>query len=74
MKPTDKQRRILRLIVQLSEKQGYTPSVAELAAASNISHNAAHELLVRLRDKGFVTWRPRASRTLALTESARSHV
>jgi Mn-dependent DtxR family transcriptional regulator len=55
MTPRDDE--LVAAIRQLSI-DGETPSIRGLAAAMGVGVSATHRRLLRLRDRGFVTWEP----------------
>lgn len=65
-----KQLRVLGAISCFHTLNGYPPSIQDLTAHLKLSTDSlVHRLLVRLRDKGIVTWQPGQSRTLTITYS-----
>lgn len=66
---TTKQRTVLATVAELTQRQGFPPTVRELqlelglASPSTIFHH-----LELLREQGLVTWEPGKNRTLKLTQ------
>ena len=56
----------LRLIKAFIEKHGYSPTIAELAAAAGVYGNAMGERISRLLIKGAITKTPRIARSIRL--------
>jgi len=56
----------LKLIRSFIEKNGYSPTVAELAAAAGVYGNAMGERIARLARKGAITKTPRIARSIRL--------
>lgn len=61
---TDREQHTLHYLVTFIDKNGFSPSVREVATGSGISVAVAHYRLERLRDAGVVTWKPGTPRTL----------
>ncbi len=66
---TTTQKEALRTYQKFETKHGVPPSVRQLAAELDISHNASHYLIGMLRDKGFLA--PRAVTEMRLKVSAK---
>src|SRR5580658_8998383 len=61
----DRQRDVLNLIRALSDKNGYPPTLAELAVALGLKNRmTVHQHLAALKRKGFVHWEPGLNRSL----------
>jgi SOS-response transcriptional repressor LexA len=56
----------LRLIGTFIEKNGYSPTIAELAASAGVYGNAMCERVARLHHKGAITKTPRIARSIRL--------
>jgi repressor LexA len=68
MKPlTDRQQAVLAFVEEFCERQGYPPTVREVAAAFGIQPRAAVDHLAALRRKGYLHREPGLSRGLSLT-------
>lgn len=61
------QERALDIYRRLTERNGSPPSVREFAEALGQSHNAAHYMIGRLREKGFLSMKPITITRPALT-------
>src|SRR5271154_4094488 len=60
-----RQRDVLRLIVELTEENGYPPTLAELAKALGLKNRmTVHQHVVALKKKGLVQWEPGLNRSL----------
>jgi repressor LexA len=60
-----RQREVLALIQQLTEEQGYPPTLAELAKALGLKNRMTiHQHVVALKKKGMVRWEPGLNRSL----------
>ncbi len=55
---TTTQERALSHYRRLTEQGGEPPTVRALGAALGVSHNAAHSLIQKLREKGYLTMKP----------------
>ncbi len=68
MKPlTEKQRAVLAFVEDFCRRQGYPPTVREVAAHFGIQPRAAADHLAALKRKGYLHREPGRSRGLALT-------
>ena len=68
MKPlTDRQQTVLTFVEEFCSRQGYPPTVREVAAAFGIQPRAAVDHLAALRRKGYLHREPGLSRGLSLT-------
>lgn len=56
----------LRCIEGFIEKNGYSPTIAELATAAGVNGNAVAERVARLLLKGAITKTPRIARSIRL--------
>ena len=74
MRPTNKQRSLLRLIAIMTESKGHSPTMAEIAERLEIQPSAVHCRLRVLKNKAWVTWVPKVARTLRITEGGSAHV
>jgi Mn-dependent DtxR family transcriptional regulator len=61
---TQPQRVALKTIIRFVDRHGYSPSVREVADLLDVSVNAAHKMLGRLRNGGWVDWEDGQRRTL----------
>jgi repressor LexA len=67
MKPlTDRQQRVLAMVEEFCARQGYPPTVREVAGAFGIQPRAAADHLAALKRKGYLHREPGLSRGLAL--------
>ncbi len=68
---TDRQKEILNWLAEYIVQHGFSPTLRELCLAFHFkTTNAAVVHLAALKRKGWVTWIPRAPRTIRLTEAA----
>ena len=68
MKPlTERQQRVLAFVEEFCARQGYPPTVREVAGAFGIQPRAAVDHLAALRRKGYLHREPGLSRGLTLT-------
>ena len=68
MKPlTDRQQTVLTFVEEFCSRQGYPPTVREVAAAFGIQPRAAVDHLAALKRKGYLHREPGLSRGLSLT-------
>lgn len=56
----------LRAIKSFIEKNGYSPTIAELATAAGVNETAVAERVTRLLLKGAITKTPRIARSIRL--------
>ena len=56
----------LRLIQAFIEKNGYSPTIAELASDAGVYGNAMCQRVARLHAKGAITKAPRIARSIRL--------
>lgn len=63
---TARQRETLTKVVKFIDRNGYPPTVRELAEMLDVKVSAAHRLLGRLRDAGWVDWEDGQRRTLTV--------
>lgn len=56
----------LRLIQIFIQKNGYSPTIAELAESAGVFNNAMCERIARLHNKGAITKTPRIARSIRL--------
>lgn len=67
MKPlTDRQQTVLTFVEEFCSRQGYPPTVREVAAAFGIQPRAAADHLTALKRKGYLNREPGVSRGLSL--------
>ncbi|MBN1540729.1 transcriptional repressor LexA [candidate division KSB1 bacterium] len=70
-KLTEKQRRVLRLIVRSIQEKGYPPTLKDLADALGVSsRNTAVKYLTVLARKGYIVWERNTARGIQLVDSA----
>ena len=70
-----RQQDVLNAIVELTDKQGYPPSLAELAKALGLKNRmTVHQHVKALKDKGLVNWESGLNRSLTLLEEGLKHV
>ena len=68
---TDRQREVLVWIAKYIDANGYSPTIRQMCQAFNFaSTEGAMCHLRQLRAKGWITWQPRETRTIRLTEEA----
>jgi repressor LexA len=68
-----RQREVLKLIVTLTDEQGYPPTLAELAQALGLRNRmTVHQHVVALKKKGLVHWEPGLNRSLKVIGQAQS--
>lgn len=66
-KLTQKQRAMLDFIEDHIETFGYSPTIREIAEALGSAAGSTHGMLQRLIEKGYVSKRPDAPRSLTVT-------
>lgn len=64
---TPRQLQLLKIVASFQENQCYSPTIAELAAESNISRSTVFGHIVELRRKGLLSGSPNRARSLSLT-------
>jgi len=69
---TDIQMTYLADIKVLIARNGYSPSVRELAELHGVTSKCAFDNLWALKEKGYVTWEPKRPRTLRILERIRA--
>ena len=68
---TERQKEIMGWLAQYIVEHGYSPTVREMCLAFGFkNNNAAVVHLTALKRKGWITWVPRASRTIRMLEAA----
>lgn len=68
----DRRRAILRFVKEYVKREGYAPSIAEIAAGVELSSNTAvRHHLETLRDEGFVDWTGGRMRSLKVLKTSR---
>jgi len=68
-----RQKDVLRLIVELTEENGYPPTLAELAKALGLKNRmTVHQHVVALKKKGLVQWEPGLNRSLRVLENTQT--
>lgn len=68
---TTKQKLVLVTISDYISTSGYSPSIREIGEKVNLaSTSTVQRYLERLKEKGYVTWKPGQSRTLQILEKA----
>jgi repressor LexA len=65
---TDRQAQVWRFVAEFSEKNGWPPSMREIAAFFDIGVGAVQAHLDALKKKGFVSWSEKQSRTLKISK------
>ena len=64
-KLTEREKDVLRYITRFKEVNGYSPNVREIAAGINThSLNHVQTMLEQLKDKGYISYKPKSSRTI----------
>jgi repressor LexA len=75
MKPlTDRQRLVLTFVEEFCRRQGYPPTVREVAARFGVQPRAAADHLTALKRKGYLHREPGRSRGLSLTSRLEDQV
>ena len=70
-----RQREVLRLIVTLTAKQGYPPTLAELAEGMGLRNRmTVHQHVAALKKKGMVSWEPGLNRSLRVIGTAQQEL
>ena len=65
---TDIQMGYLSDIKNLIEKNGYSPTVREIADLHGVTSKCVFDNLWALKEKGYITWEPNKPRTLRILE------
>lgn len=68
---TPRQEQLCEALDRLTRKQGYSPSIAELATELGVGHSRCHSLLRALLLKGAVACAPGVARSWRLAKGAR---
>ena len=53
-----------------NRKVQYAPTVREIASAIGMSIEPTHHMLTVLKDRGYITWEPKITRTIRLVRPA----
>ena len=61
---TEREKDVLQYIVRFKEVNGYSPSVREIAQGCYCSRTTVQPILERLQDKGYITKKDKAQRTI----------
>lgn len=70
-----RQRDVINHIINLTEENGYPPTLAELAAALGLKNRmTVHQHVAALKKKGLVHWEPGLNRSLKVVGEAQSLV
>jgi DNA-binding IclR family transcriptional regulator len=64
----NKMESILKYLSNRTEQ--YAPTVREIASAIGMSVEPTHHMLTVLRDRGYITWEPKITRTIRLVRPA----
>ena len=70
--PTPRQRQAMRAIHRVTAEAGHPPTIREVAEKLGVAEQSAYELLLALRAKRLVFWRPGARVTPAIALGSRS--
>src|ERR1700733_9441492 len=66
-----RQRDVINQIINLTEENGYPPTLAELAAALGLKNRmTVHQHVAALKKKGLVHWEPGLNRSLKVIGAA----
>lgn len=64
-KITEREKDVLSYVIRFKEVNGYSPNVREIARGINTnSLNHVQAMLEDLRDKGYITYKPKSTRTI----------
>ena len=64
---TKRQQDVFDFIVKHIKKHGVAPTISEISDAMGIkSKNQTHKTLLALRDRGYITWRPKCARSISV--------
>jgi len=75
MKIPKRQMDVLRFIDSFIDEHEYSPTLEEIAEGIGIeSKGVVHGHVSRLRDKGLVTWQPKKTSTIKLTDTGNEQV
>ena len=69
--PTPRQVQILKAIAEYGSRDGYSPTIGELAEQAGVSRTTTFEHIEQLRKKGYIWGREHKARSLTLTPKAR---
>lgn len=70
-----RQREVLRLIVELTNDQGYPPTLSDLAKAMGLKNRmTVHQHVTALKNKGLVSWEPGLNRSLRVIGAAQQEL
>lgn len=64
---TDREQEVYNFILEYTKKYGYSPTLREIGEALYITGtNAVHRHILGLKEKGYITYVPKKSRTLVI--------
>lgn len=70
-----RQQDVLDSIVELTDKHGYPPTLAELASSLGLKNRmTVHQHVAALKKKGLVNWEPGLNRSLTILEEGLKHL
>ena len=69
--PTPRQVQLLKAIAEYGSRDGYSPTIGELAEQAGVSRTTTFEHIEQLRKKGYIWGREHKARSLTLTSKAR---
>lgn len=67
---TARQKVVLNVIAKFISKEGYSPTVRDVASSLGVTVKAAYDHLVALRKKGYIEWSEEKSRTMKIIKGA----
>lgn len=64
---TDREEEVYNFIIKYTDRYGYSPTLREIGEALYISGtNAVHRYILSLKEKGYISYVPKKSRTLVI--------
>jgi repressor LexA len=63
---TQRQRSLLAIVKDFIKREGYSPSLRDLAVGLRCDHSTVREILIPLERKGYITRKPKVSRSIRL--------
>ena len=75
--PTESQKKRIAIMIAIQayrDENGYPPSFHDVSKSVGMNYNGAEHHLSRLREKGLVTWEPKITRTLRLTQKGKDYL
>lgn len=66
MRLTKLEKKIYDYICDYWSQHGFSPAIADISAGCYVSHSTAYDYILRLFDKGYITYVPRIARSITV--------